>query len=106
MRFDVAAAFLAMFWARPSWGGGVEYSRDRVTSRLLHRVFDGALEQVVQSLLQAKDSSEEELAGAGAIDRHGPEAEGIEGREEERGRLRWTGRCSPGAGWRTPPPAV
>jgi BlaI family transcriptional regulator, penicillinase repressor len=39
------------------------YSRDRVASRLLHRVFDGALEQVVLSLLQAKDTSEEELRG-------------------------------------------
>src|SRR6516225_8992377 len=39
------------------------YSRDRVTSRLLHRVFDGSLDQVVQSLLQAKDVSEEELQG-------------------------------------------
>ncbi len=37
------------------------YSRDRVTARLLNRVFDGALDQVVLSLLQAKDSSEEEL---------------------------------------------
>ena len=37
------------------------YGRDRVTSRLLHRVFDGALDQVVLSLLQAKDASEEEL---------------------------------------------
>ena len=37
------------------------YSRDRVTSRLLHRVFDGALDQVVLSLLQAKDASEDEL---------------------------------------------
>jgi len=40
-----------------------DYSRDRVTSRLLHRVFDGALDQVVLSLLQAKDASEEELRG-------------------------------------------
>jgi predicted transcriptional regulator len=39
------------------------YGRDRVTSRLLHRVFDGALDQVVLSLLQAKDASEEELRG-------------------------------------------
>lgn len=37
------------------------YGRDRVASRLLHRVFDGALDQVVLSLLQAKDASEEEL---------------------------------------------
>ncbi len=37
------------------------YSRDRVTARLLHRVFDGALDQVVLSLLQAKDTTEEEL---------------------------------------------
>lgn len=39
------------------------YSRDRVTSRLLHKVFDGALDQVVSSLLQAKDATEEELKG-------------------------------------------
>src|SRR4051812_25953479 len=37
------------------------YSRDRVTSRLLHGVFDGALDQVVLSLLQAKDATEQEL---------------------------------------------
>src|SRR5262249_22727568 len=37
------------------------YSRDRVTHRLLHRVFDGALDQVVLSLLEAKDPSAEEL---------------------------------------------
>jgi BlaI family transcriptional regulator, penicillinase repressor len=39
------------------------YSRDRVTARLLHRVFDGALDQVVLSLLQAKDADEDELRG-------------------------------------------
>jgi len=39
------------------------YSRDRVTSRFLHGVFDGALDQVVLSLLQAKDASESELKG-------------------------------------------
>ncbi|MFO0951247.1 MAG: BlaI/MecI/CopY family transcriptional regulator [Isosphaeraceae bacterium] len=39
------------------------YSRDRVTSRLLHRVFDGALDQAVLSLLQARDVSEAELRG-------------------------------------------
>ena len=39
------------------------YNRDRVASRLLHRVFDGALDQAVLSLLQAKDTSEEELRG-------------------------------------------
>ncbi len=37
------------------------YVRDQVTARLLNRVFDGALDQVVLSLLQAKDSTEEEL---------------------------------------------
>jgi predicted transcriptional regulator len=37
------------------------YSRDRVASRLLHKVFDGALDQVVTSLLQAKNATEEEL---------------------------------------------
>ncbi len=37
------------------------YSRDRVTARLLHRVFDGALDQAVLSLLQAKDTTEDEL---------------------------------------------
>ena len=39
------------------------YSRDRVTSRFLHRVFDGALDEVVLSLLQAKETSEEKLRG-------------------------------------------
>jgi predicted transcriptional regulator len=39
------------------------YSRDRVTARLLHRVFDGALDQVVLSLLQASDATEEDLRG-------------------------------------------
>ncbi len=37
------------------------YKRDRVTARLLDRVFDGALDQAVLSLLQAKDASENEL---------------------------------------------
>ncbi len=37
------------------------YSRDRVTARFLHRVFDGALDQIVLSLLQAKDPTEDEL---------------------------------------------
>src|SRR5438309_1411648 len=39
------------------------YARDRVTARLLNRVFDGALDQVVLSLLQAKDATEDELRG-------------------------------------------
>lgn len=39
------------------------YSRERLVARLLHRVFDGALDQVVISLLKAKDASEEELRG-------------------------------------------
>lgn len=39
------------------------YHRDQVTSRLLNRVFDGALDQVVLSLLQAKDASADELRG-------------------------------------------
>jgi predicted transcriptional regulator len=37
------------------------YSRERVTSRFLHKVFDGALDQLVLSVLQAKDVSPEEL---------------------------------------------
>jgi predicted transcriptional regulator len=43
------------------------YGRDRVTSRLLDRVFDGALDQVVLSLLQVKDASERELRDLEAI---------------------------------------
>jgi predicted transcriptional regulator len=39
------------------------YSRDRVTARLLHRVFDGALDQAVLSLLQATDATEDDLRG-------------------------------------------
>ena len=34
-----------------------------MTARLLDRVFDGALDQAVLSLLQAKDASETELRG-------------------------------------------
>jgi hypothetical protein len=37
------------------------HSRDRVTARFLQRVFDGALDQVVLSQLQAKDPTEAEL---------------------------------------------
>ena len=37
------------------------YSRERVTSRFLHKVFDGSLDQLVLSLLQAEDTSAEEL---------------------------------------------
>ena len=37
------------------------YSRDRVASRLLNRVFDGALDQVVLSLLAAGNPSDREL---------------------------------------------
>ncbi len=37
------------------------HSRDRVAARFLQRVFDGALDQVVLSLLQAKDPTETEL---------------------------------------------
>ena len=37
------------------------YDRNRVTSRLLNRVFDGALDQVVLSLLEAKQPSDAEL---------------------------------------------
>ncbi len=38
-----------------------KYSRDRVTSRFLHNVFDGAVDMVVLSLLKAKDVSLDEL---------------------------------------------
>ncbi|WP_337174936.1 BlaI/MecI/CopY family transcriptional regulator [Paludisphaera sp.] len=37
------------------------HGRDWVASRLLERVFDGALDQAVLSLLKAKDASEREL---------------------------------------------
>ncbi|MEW4570035.1 BlaI/MecI/CopY family transcriptional regulator [Tautonia sp. JC769] len=37
------------------------YGRDHETSRFLQRVFDGALDQVVLSLLEAKDPSDDEL---------------------------------------------
>jgi predicted transcriptional regulator len=38
-----------------------KHSRDRVTSRFVEKVFDGALDQVVVSLLQARDASPDEL---------------------------------------------
>jgi predicted transcriptional regulator len=37
------------------------YSRERLTSRFLAKVFDGALDQLVLSVLQARDVSPEEL---------------------------------------------
>jgi predicted transcriptional regulator len=38
-----------------------KHSREQVTARFLHRVFDGAVDQLVLSLLQAEDTSPEEL---------------------------------------------
>jgi predicted transcriptional regulator len=37
------------------------YSREQMSSRLLHKVFDGALDQLVLSMLRAKDASDAEL---------------------------------------------
>ena len=37
------------------------HSRDQVTRRFLHKVFNGALDQMVLSLLQAEDASAEEI---------------------------------------------
>jgi predicted transcriptional regulator len=37
------------------------YSREQVTSRFLNKVFDGALDQLVLSLLQVHDTSPSEL---------------------------------------------
>jgi len=37
------------------------YSRERATSRFLEQVFDGALDQVVVSMLNTADPSPEEL---------------------------------------------
>lgn len=37
------------------------YSRQRATSRFLHQVFDGAIDQVVLSMLSTSDPSPEEL---------------------------------------------
>jgi predicted transcriptional regulator len=37
------------------------HSREQVTRRFLHKVFDGALDQMVLSLLQVEDTSAKEL---------------------------------------------
>jgi predicted transcriptional regulator len=37
------------------------YSRESVSSRFLNKVFDGSLDQLVLSMLRAKDASAEEL---------------------------------------------
>ena len=37
------------------------YSRERAASRFLHQVFDGAIDEVVVSMLSATDASPEEL---------------------------------------------
>ena len=60
------------------------YSRDKFASRLLHRVFDGALDQVVMSLLQAKDATEEELKG---LERLIAEARKRKGATDRSGRV-------------------
>jgi predicted transcriptional regulator len=38
-----------------------KYSRERASSRFLNKVFDGALDQLVLSVLRAKDASPDEL---------------------------------------------
>jgi predicted transcriptional regulator len=38
-----------------------KYSREKVTRRFLHKVFDGALDQMVLSMLLAEDASAAEL---------------------------------------------
>lgn len=38
-----------------------KHSRDRVTRRFLQKVFDGALDQLVLSLLESEDASADEL---------------------------------------------
>ncbi len=38
-----------------------KHTREQVTARFLHRVFDGAVDQLVLSILQAEDTSPEEL---------------------------------------------
>ena len=38
-----------------------KHSREKVTRRFLHKVFDGALDKMVLSLLQAEDASAAEL---------------------------------------------
>ena len=38
-----------------------KHSREKVTRRFLHKVFDGALDQLVLSLLQAEDASAADL---------------------------------------------
>jgi BlaI family penicillinase repressor len=38
-----------------------KHSREKVTRRFLHKVFDGALDQMVLSLLQAENTSADEL---------------------------------------------
>ena len=61
------------------------YSRDRVASRLLHRVFDGALEPGRPQPPAGEGHQRGGTAGAGATDRHGPEAEGIAGAQGKKG---------------------
>jgi predicted transcriptional regulator len=38
-----------------------KHSREKVTRRFLHKVFDGSLDQMVLSLLRAEDASADEL---------------------------------------------
>jgi predicted transcriptional regulator len=61
------------------------YSRDRLTHRLLHRVFDGALDQAVLSLLEAKNASAEELRDLERLIAAARKRRGSRGAEEREG---------------------
>jgi BlaI family transcriptional regulator, penicillinase repressor len=64
-------------------------SRDRVASRFFQRVFDGALDQVVLSLIQSKNASDEELCELErliASARKQKASQGGKGKEIEKGK--------------------
>ena len=82
------------------------YSRDRVTVPAAAPGVRRRARPGRPQPLAGEGRQRRRTAGAGAADRRGPEAEGVAGRREKGGRLRWCGKSSPGAGWRTPPPAV
>ena len=67
------------------------YNRDRVTARILHRVFDGALDQAVLSLLQAKDASRTELRDLERMIALARKRKASRTNRNDGGEMRWTG---------------
>ena len=59
-------------------------TKQKLVSRVLHRVFDGAIDQLVQSALSLRKPSEEELARLEALIRRAKDESSSPGRKPQR----------------------